>query len=39
LGYLSPGYVANLTVFDQALQIVGVIDRGQWLSQTHLSVN
>jgi len=39
LGYLSPGYVANLTVFDQALQIVGVIDRGQWQSQTHLSVN
>ncbi len=39
LGYLSPGYVANLAVFDQALQIVGVIDRGQWHSQTHLSVN
>ncbi len=30
LGYLAPGYLANLAVFNQTLQIVGAIDRGKW---------
>lgn len=29
LGYLRPGYIANLTLFNQKLQIVETIDRGQ----------
>lgn len=37
LGYLRPGYIANLTLFDQDLQIVGTVDRGQrQVSRTRL---
>lgn len=33
LGYLAPGYVANLTLVDQTLHIVGTIDRGKWMGK------
>jgi N-acetylglucosamine-6-phosphate deacetylase len=30
LGYIAPGYIANLTLFNADLQIVGMVDRGQY---------
>ena len=36
LGKISPEYVANLVIFDSALQITGMIDRGQHLSHQDL---
>lgn len=30
LGKIAPGYIANLTIFDASLQVVGVIDRGNY---------
>ncbi|BAU44325.1 N-acetylglucosamine-6-phosphate deacetylase [Leptolyngbya sp. O-77] len=30
LGYLAPGYVANLAIFNDALEITGVCDRGEY---------
>ncbi|GAB4437093.1 MAG: N-acetylglucosamine-6-phosphate deacetylase [Cyanobacteria bacterium J069] len=30
LGYLAPGYVANLAIFNDALEMIGVCDRGQY---------
>ena len=32
LGKIAPGYVANLAIFDRAFQIVGRVDRGQYLA-------
>ncbi|WOB44653.1 N-acetylglucosamine-6-phosphate deacetylase [Thermoleptolyngbya oregonensis NK1-22] len=32
LGYLAPGYVANLAMFNDALEITGVCDRGEYLA-------
>ncbi|MBF2083777.1 N-acetylglucosamine-6-phosphate deacetylase [Thermoleptolyngbya sp. C42_A2020_037] len=32
LGYLAPGYVANLAIFNDALEITGVCDRGEYLA-------
>jgi N-acetylglucosamine-6-phosphate deacetylase len=40
LGKIAPGYMANLVIFNAAassgLQITGVVDRGQYLSQEDL---
>lgn len=37
LGYLAPGYVANLAVFNDALEITGVCDRGEYQTLTAIA--
>jgi N-acetylglucosamine-6-phosphate deacetylase len=33
LGKIAPNYIANLVIFDSDLQVIGMVDRGQYLSQ------
>ncbi|MFQ3615084.1 MAG: N-acetylglucosamine-6-phosphate deacetylase [Cyanobacteriota bacterium] len=37
LGYLAPGHVANLAIFNDALEITGVCDRGEYQTLTAIA--
>jgi N-acetylglucosamine-6-phosphate deacetylase len=38
LGYLAPGYLANLTIFDANFQISGIVEQGQFRADLRRSI-
>jgi N-acetylglucosamine-6-phosphate deacetylase len=36
LGVIAPGYIANLALFDETFTMRAVVDRGEFILQTHL---